>query len=331
MMWSGGEWPAAPGGLSVSQVGIGAFGSRIALRLLWSGFHSLQVYDVTDLNTRYFCNNYGGLTGSSPRAMGECSDIVVTVLPSAEELRKVCFGWEGLALEKGLKPGGIVIDFGQSDPIETIAIAKDLAACGIHLIDAPAFGTPDQAKEGKLTLIVGGDDDAIAKAKPVLDLVGSRMLRAGAVGSAQAASAIADYMRGVELLAASEALRLGEKFGFEPANLLDLCDALGGAHIDRMLREDVVTRRFKGGLPLGVIRKNLDLAVSFATASGVQLPLLAATREAWTQAEDKIGWGMDHTAIIKWLETLTVPESEPEQDATGAQSAADPAVGPKNA
>ena len=145
--------------LSVGVIGIGAFGSKIALRLLWTDFPSLQIYDADELTPRFFSNNYGGLNVGSPKMMAQNCEVILTALPSAKELRQVCFGWEGLAT--GFKKGGIVMDLGVTDPVETVALATELEAHGVKLVDAPAFGTPDAAKEGQLTLLVGGDDAVV--------------------------------------------------------------------------------------------------------------------------------------------------------------------------
>src|SRR4030088_540547 len=102
---------------SIGVVGIGAFGSRVALRLLWSGYHTLAIYDVADVATRLFTNDYGGMGLGSPQMMGQSWGAVIAVLPSAAELREVCFGWEGVA--EGFAPGGILIDLGITDPVET--------------------------------------------------------------------------------------------------------------------------------------------------------------------------------------------------------------------
>src|SRR3979490_2795976 len=177
--------------LSVGVIGIGAFGSRVALRLLWNGFHTLQLYDVNDISTRQFTNDYGGMLTGSPKMMAQTCDAVIAVLPSAAELREVCFGWEGLA--EGFADGGIVVDLGTTDPGATVEIANELAARGIDLVAAPAFGTPAQAKEGKLTLVVGGAEAAVARCRPVLDLLATKILHAGAAGAAQAAGAIAGF------------------------------------------------------------------------------------------------------------------------------------------
>jgi 3-hydroxyisobutyrate dehydrogenase-like beta-hydroxyacid dehydrogenase len=297
--------------MNIGVIGIGAFGSRVALRLLWSGFHTLQIYDVADVATRLFTNDYGGMATGSPKMMAQTCDAIIAALPSAAELREVCFGWEGLA--KGFAEGGILIDLGTTDPVATVDLAKELAARGTDLIAAPAFGTPAEAKEGKLTLVVGGPEAAIARCRPVLEKLG-RILEAGAAGAAQAARAIADYLRAAQILAASEAIRLGERFGCEQAAVLDLAEALGAADLGATLRREVVTRRFDTGLQLGIVRRNLELAARLAAAADLNSPLIAATLAAWSAAEAKLGYGADHTAIIKWLETL--PKAEHGQATT---------------
>jgi 3-hydroxyisobutyrate dehydrogenase-like beta-hydroxyacid dehydrogenase len=173
---------------------------------------------------------------------------------------------------------------------------------------APAFGTPDDAREGKLTMVVGGEDSAVERCQPVLEKLGQRVIRAGGSGSGQAAAAITDYLRAARLLAASEAIQLGSHFGFEPANLLEVCDALGGADMDKTLRNEVATRRFKTGQQLGLVRANVELIGRLAGVAGLPSPLLAAVIDALTSAEERLGYSVDHSAVIKWLETLTPPE-----------------------
>jgi 3-hydroxyisobutyrate dehydrogenase len=310
--------------LRVGVIGIGAFGSRVALRLLWTDFPTLQIYDVADQIPRYFTGDYGGLNISSPKMMAQSCDVIITVLPSAAELREVCFGWEGLAT--GFKAGGIVVDLGVTDPLETVALAKQLETHGVKLVDAPAFGTPQDAQDGKLTLIVGGDDAAIARCGPIFEKLAGKVLRAGATGSAQAAGAIADTLRAVRLLAAGEAIRLGAHFGFEAGNLLNVCDALGGADIPEILRREVAPRRFKTGQSLGILNANVELAAQLAASAGIVSPLMAATRDALVKAEARLGYGADQSAIIKWLEGLTAaPTEEAGAQDNPQEKSADPA------
>jgi 3-hydroxyisobutyrate dehydrogenase len=301
--------------MNIGVIGIGALGSRVALRLLWSGCHTLQIYDIADVAVRMFTNDYGGMAAGSPKMMAQTCDVVIAALPSAAELREVCFGWEGLA--RGFATGGILIDLGNTDPVETINIGNELAAAGVDLVAAPAFGTPGEAKEGKLTLVVGGPEAAIARCRPVLETIAAKILRADAAAAAQAASAIADYLRAARLLAASEAIRLGQRFGFEPATVLDISRQLGG-DLDAVLQREVATRRFETSVQLGLVRRNLDLAAQLAAATDTRSPLIDATSTAWNAAEKRLGYGADYSSIIKWLETLpsvrpaTEPESRPE-------------------
>jgi 3-hydroxyisobutyrate dehydrogenase len=304
--------------MNIGVIGIGAFGSRVALRLLWSGFHTLQIYDIADVAVRMFTNDYGGMAAGSPKMMAQTCDAIIAVLPSAAELREVCFGWEGLA--RGFTERGILIDLGNTDPVATVDIANELAAAGVDLVAAPAFGTPAQAKEGKLTLVAGGPDAAIERCRPLLDTIATKVLRADAAAAAQAASAIADYLRAARLLAASEAIRLGQRFGFAPATVLELGQQLGGGDLDDILRREVVSRRFDSGVQLGLVRRNLDLAARLAAATDTPSPLIDAAVAAWSRAERTLGYGADYTAIIRWLEGLPGLKRELQEKAESAGS-----------
>ena len=265
-----------------------------------------MVYDTHEQTPRIFTGTHGGMLLGSPAMVAQLSDIVITAC--RRRRRCVMFFSAGRAWPPSPRKDGLVMDIGVTDPLETVAMAKELGERGIQLVDAPAFGTPDDAREGRLTMVVGGEDSAVERCQPVLEKLGQRVIRAGATGSAQAAAAIADYLRAARLLAASEAIRLGSHFGFEPANLLEVCDALGGAAVDQTLRNEVATRRFKTGQQLGLMRANVELAGRLAGAAGLPSPLLAATEDALASAEERLGYSMDHSAVIKWLETLTPPE-----------------------
>jgi len=305
--------------LRIGIIGLGSFGSRVAMRLLWNGFPSVNTYDQNDMTVRLFSNEYGAMGLGSPRMVAQTSDIVITILPSAADLQEACFGWESLA--KGFPNGGTIIDLGVTDPRETSRIAAELAARKIDFIDAPAFGSPTQAKEGKLTLVVGGEEAAVVKVQPILQILSQRIFRAGGPGTAQAASALADYMSSIQILAASEAIRLGVQFGFKPNDLLDICDAMGGHAVPGLIRSELATRRFESGRPLGLVRRNLALVMQMANQAQVQAPLLQTNLALWDGAEQQIGYGSDQTAIIKWLETLQPPLADSEEAPQGEAEA----------
>ena len=111
------------------------------------------------------------------------------------------------------------------------------------------------------------------------------------------------------MLAASEALRIGQHFGLEAGMLVDIGEALSaiGPLVGGILRRQVLTRQFESGLALGHLSKGLATAAGVAQACGVLAPLLAACRDAWAAAETSLGSGADQSALIRWLETLVPP------------------------
>jgi 3-hydroxyisobutyrate dehydrogenase len=289
-------------------IGLGAMGARIATRLVWEKFNP-QVYDMVDIAVRMFTNDVGGMMSGSPKMMAQTCDVIITVLPSADALRDVLYGWEGVA--GGFKPGGVVIDMGTSDPLATVDLAKQLAERSIDLIDAPALGTPADARAGKLTLVIGGDDVVVERCRPIFAVLATRTLHAGPVGSGQAGAALGDFLRGAEILAASEALRIGQRFGLDAKSVIEIGETLSGLGpaMCALLRAQVLTRRFDTGLALGHVLKGLDITASVAESAGVYAPLLAASRAAWAAAESAIGSGADQSELIRWLESMAVPNS----------------------
>jgi len=111
------------------------------------------------------------------------------------------------------------------------------------------------------------------------------------------------------MLAASEALRIGQRFGLEVGMLLDIGEGLNavGPLVGRILRGQVLTRQFDSGLALGQLLKGIESASSVAQACGVEAPLLAVCRDSWVAAETRLGSGADHSALIRWLETVVPP------------------------
>ena len=290
--------------LRLGLIGLGALGSRIATRLLRTGF-SLEIYDIADVAVRMFNMDVGGIITGSPKMMAQACEVIITVLPSAADVREVAFGWEGLA--RGFTKGGVLIDMSCSDPIATSRLAEELAGCGIDMVDAPALGTAEDAKTGKLTFVIGGPEAVVERCRPIFEVLGERILRAGAAGSGQAAAVLADFLRGVEILAATEALRIGQRLGLEAGMLLDIGEGLSaiGPLVGGILRRQVLTRQFDSGLALGHLLKSLETASNAAQACGVQVPLLTACRDTWAAAETRLGSGADQSALIRWLETLT--------------------------
>jgi len=304
---------AETAGLRVGVIGLGAMGARIATRLVRESFNP-QVYDVVDVAVRLFTNDVGGMLSGSPKMMAQSSDIIITVLATTDALREVLFGWQPVA--DGFASGGIVIDMGGTDAAAAIELSDRLAQRGIHFIDAPALGTPADARVGQLTFTIGGDEAVVARCQPIFAVLAARTLYAGPVGTGLAGSALGDYLRSVQLLAAAEALRIGAAFGLPLEAIVQIGETLGGVSpaIAGLLRRQVLTRTFETGLALGHVRKGIEASSEMARARGMYAPLLAASRDAWNAAENVIGSGADQSEVLRWLESVAAPQPD---NATG--------------
>jgi 3-hydroxyisobutyrate dehydrogenase len=307
-----------PKPIRVGVIGLGAMGNRIGTRLVREGFNP-TVYDVVDVAVRLFTNDIGGMMSGSPKMVGQCSDVVITALSSAADLREVLFGWQGLST--GLRKGGVLIDMSSQDPQTTIDLAQKLAERGIDMIDAPALGTPADARDGKLTLILGGDAAVVERCQPILSLLAAKIVHAGPIGSGQAGAAIGDFLRGAGLLAATEALRIGQRYGLDPEAVVGIGETLGGLGpwMASTLKTQVLSRKFNHGLTLGYVLKGLEVTETVARDAGVYAPLLAATRSAWADARDAIGSGSDQTELLRWLESTPDPQQKTNGETTNGQ------------
>jgi 3-hydroxyisobutyrate dehydrogenase len=294
--------------LRVGQIGIGALGVKIATRLVYQGHTNLNIYDIFDIPTRLFNHEIGGQTAGSPKMLGQVCDVVITVLPDAAEVRKAAFGWEGFA--RGLKPGGVLLELGQSDAAATRALAAELKELGIFMVDAPVMGTIADARQGRLDFMCGGEPEAIEIVRPILEKLGRSVTHIGPVGSAHAAALIADYLRASALLTAGEALRIADRYGIGVQGLVNLGTTLGGLGTAAIaaLTQKAGPESMDQGIGLGLVRKDLDLALAIARASRLDTPLLRACRDAWLRAENDIGSGADHTDILRWIKQLTLPD-----------------------
>jgi 3-hydroxyisobutyrate dehydrogenase len=307
--------PAEPSARpTLGFVGLGTIGAPLAARLLHAGFR-VQIYDFDDDTLRYFLMETGGEVAASPRLLAEACDIVLTMLPRPAEVRAAAIGREGVV--HGFGAGKIFVDLSASPPAQTREIAKELRRTGVAMIDAPALGGLAELRAGKLTLLVGGEDDAIARAEPVLETFGSRLIRTGPVGSAHAARALCGQLAALCFLASAEALMVGRRAGLEPGPLLEALNASAGASFatQSTIPRHVLSRGFGSGLPLDGLLVDLQQALEVARDTEMPAPLSALAREIWATARLALGAGQDHTRLIRWLEQVAKIElgGEPPQ------------------
>ena len=303
--------PRRAGG-PVGFVGIGNMGRRMAANLAAAGF-PLVIRDSDPRAQQQFIAAHGGQAADSPGSFAEAA-VVVTMLPDSAAVREAILGWDG-GIAAVLKPGAVVLDMSSSDPVETQALAADLAPAGIRVVDAPVSGGIVRAEAGTLSLMVGGDDeDAFELVRPVLETLGERIFRTGPLGSGHAMKALNNFLGASAYTTAAEALAIGKRFGLDPRVMLDVINTSTGRSFNTevVLKQEVITGRYATGFALGLLAKDVGIAASLAESVGVDAPACELVRRRWAQALDGLGFAADHSAAHRqwWPIDLAAPAIE---------------------
>jgi len=194
---------------NVGFIGLGVMGAPMALNILKGG-HSLTVFDLNpDAVARLV--DAGAKAVSSPREVGAASEFVVTMLPEPHHVEGAILGKNGVI--EGLQKGGIVIEMSTIDPTTSQRVGDELRKRGMNLVDSPVGKTSEHAVTGTLTLMIGGEPEAIAKAEPVLDCMGNEKYYCGGPGLGHAMKITNNVLATTIMVANTEALALGLKCG----------------------------------------------------------------------------------------------------------------------
>jgi 3-hydroxyisobutyrate dehydrogenase-like beta-hydroxyacid dehydrogenase len=204
-------------------------------------------------------------------------------------------------LEPHLRPGHLIIDMGSSDPTHSVGHARRLAAKGIAWVDAPVSGGPEGAKTGSLAIMAGGTEEDFARARPVLEALGS-VVRVGGPGAGHTVKAINQVIVGLAIEAVAEALTLAEKCGIDPRLVQQ---ALRGGFADSKVLQihgtRMINRDYTPGGRARTHLKDLRLALSLAAATSTRLPHLASAAALFETLVAQGDGDLDHSALHKLL------------------------------
>ena len=158
--------------------------------------------------------------------------------------------------------------------------------------------------------MVGGDDEAYAKAEPVLKTMGSSIIRTGPVGSAHAMKALNNLVSAGGFLIGIEALLIGARFGLDPALMVDVLNVSTGMNnsTQKKFKQFVLSRKFDAGFSLDLMVKDLGIALGVAEATDTTAPFSSLCRQMWSGAQTVLGTGQDHTAVARFSEMLAGTE-----------------------
>jgi len=290
--------------MRVGFAGIGSMGWPMAANLARKGF-DLTVFDVDAGRSREFAETIGGRPGTLA-ALAGC-DCVIAMLPTGAHVRELLLEQDGSAFLQA-NPKAIVVDMSSSEPAGTRSLGTELAKHGVIFLDAPVSGAVPRAETATLAIMVGGEDDeAIARVEPVLRAMGDRIFRTGPLGSGHATKALNNFLAGAGLAAASEALTIGRRFGLDPETLIDIVNVSTGRNFatEALMKQHVLSGAFSSGFSLGLLAKDVGIAAGLARDLGIDAPVTALVSARFDEARDKLGPGVDNSALIKaWDDSI---------------------------
>jgi 3-hydroxyisobutyrate dehydrogenase len=291
--------PGLPG--VVGFVGLGRMGDPMVRRVAAGGV-AVRGYDTAAGATEGLAGIVTAVDSAADAAAG--APVVILMLPDSDVVEKVVDG----GLLDALGDGALLVDMSSSEPLRTRALARRVAERGVTLVDAPVSGGVSGARAGTLTIMVGGPVAAAAALTPLLSLLG-RVRHVGDVGAGHALKALNNLMSAAHLLASSEAILAGQRFGLDPAVMLDAVNGSSGrsGSTENKWPNYVLPETYDSGFTAGLMVKDIRIALGLAEATGAPSQLAARTVELWGRAVEQLGPGADHTEIVRWLRRAGEP------------------------
>jgi 3-hydroxyisobutyrate dehydrogenase len=297
--------------LRVGYVGLGIMGRPMALNVIRAGF-PVTAWNRSDNARLREVIEAGAARAGSPREVAERSDVIAVNVTDSPDVEQVILGENGVI--HGVRAGAIVVDNSTISPDVTRAIAKKLRERGVELIDAPVSGGERGAIEGTLSVMCGGEAEALERVRPVLEAMGKKIVHCGPTGAGQTVKLCNQVVVGLHNLAMSEALVLAAKAGISVDRMLEAVSAgAAGSWALSNLAPRVLRRDFAPGFKLGLQQKDLRLALEAARNSRAPLPGTALVHQLYTALEAEGLGDEGNQALVKALELLAHVEVRGEE------------------
>jgi len=253
----------------IGFIGLGLMGSGMSMNILKAGF-PLTVWNRSPSKMRPLVDA-GANAANSPKEVAENSDIIIDIVTDSPDVEAVLLGDEGVI--HGAKPGMIVIDMSTISPFKTREIAKKLVEKGVRMLDAPVSGGDIGAKNGTLSIMVGGQKDTFEEALPIFQVIGKTITHVGGNGDGQIVKAVNQILVGLNMLAVAESFIFAKKAGVD---LWKCYSAIaGGAAGSWQLTNNgvkLLNRDLEPGFKVKDYIK--DLRIIMETASETKTPLI---------------------------------------------------------
>ena len=287
--------------LSVGFIGLGMMGLPMVRCLLRAGF-SVAGFDLNPQAMASLGGDAGFAAMRSARDAALASEVLILMLPDSRIVDALL--WDGTpSLAQQLRPGQVLVDMGSSDPLHSRENAARLAAQNLAFVDAPVSGGVKRAADASLAIMIGGEAANVDKVRPVLQAMGKTLVHVGSAGAGHAVKALNNYVSAAGLLAVSEALVAAQKFGIDARLVNQVFNASTGKNNTTEVKVEnfMLSGSFDSGFALALMRKDLQTARAFIERMGTPAGFAALCAQTWTDADDALGRGADHTAMFKFI------------------------------
>ena len=289
----------------IGFIGLGIMGRPMAKNLIEAG-HELVLYTRTKEKAEKLAGD-GATVASSPREVAESADVVITMLPDSPDVEAVVAGEGGLL--EGIEEGALIVDMSTISPVVARQLAEKAREKGASMLDAPVSGGDVGAKDGTLSIMVGGSEEDFGRARPLFEVMGKTITHVGEAGAGQVVKACNQIVVGLTIEAVSEALVLGSKAGVEPSKILDvLSGGLAGNKVMEVKRAKFLEHAFDPGFRVELHHKDLGIALAAGREYGVALPVTAIVDQMLEALKAKGRGDRDHSAILTFIEDLAQHE-----------------------
>ncbi|MGZ8631517.1 MAG: 2-hydroxy-3-oxopropionate reductase, partial [Actinomycetota bacterium] len=282
----------------VGFIGLGIMGKPMARNLLAAGFpvavHSRSQGPVDEVVAA------GAVRADGPASVAAGSDVTITMLLDTADVEQVLVGAGGVI--EGVSDGALVIDMSSIDPGPTRQMTTAFAARGVAMLDAPVSGGERGAIDAALSIMVGGDEAAFARATPVFEALGKNIVHVGPSGAGQVCKACNQLVVAATIEAVAEALLLAERAGVDAAKVREaLLGGFAGSKILEVHGQRMLDRTFDPGFRIRLHHKDARIVVDAAATAGSPIPSFAVVARQLQEAVDTGHGDQDHSALYAVL------------------------------
>lgn len=287
--------------MKIGFIGLGIMGKPMSKNLLKAGY-SLVVLDRNQESVNELVNA-GAESATSPKAVAQQCDVVITMLPNSPHVQEVALGENGLI--EGAHAGLTLIDMSSIAPLASQEIARVLAEQGVSMLDAPVSGGEPKAIDGTLSVMVGGDKGLFEQYYDVMKSMAGSVVHTGDIGAGNVTKLANQVIVALNIAAMSEALVLATKAGVDPELVYQaIRGGLAGSTVLDAKAPMVLNRNFEPGFRIDLHIKDLANALDTSHGVGAQLPLTAQVMEMMQALKADDLASKDHCALALHYEKL---------------------------